>query len=59
VNGVIASSAEPAELAAAFVRVHEHGEGLRESTAEWFAGNARRLSLETSLETVVDAYRAR
>jgi glycosyltransferase involved in cell wall biosynthesis len=58
VNGVVAASAQPAELAAAFVRVHESGEGLRASTAEWFARNARRLSLETSLQTVVDAYRA-
>ena len=29
---------------------------LREATAAWFARNARRLSLEHSLETVLAAY---
>jgi glycosyltransferase involved in cell wall biosynthesis len=58
VDGVVASSAEPADLAAAFVRVHEAGEQLRNSTAAWFERNGRRLSLETSLESVVAAYRA-
>jgi glycosyltransferase involved in cell wall biosynthesis len=58
VNGVVASSAEPAELSAAILRVHELGDALRASTAEWFVRNARRLSLETSLETVVEAYEA-
>jgi len=57
VNGVVASSAEPADVAAAFLRAHEAGEALRESTADWFDQNARRLSLETSLQTVVAAYR--
>jgi len=56
VNGVVAVSAAPADLAAAIVRVHEAGEALRASTREWFAGNARRLSLEHSLETVLAAY---
>jgi glycosyltransferase involved in cell wall biosynthesis len=59
VNGVIAASAAPADLAAAIVRVHEAGEPLRASTREWFARNARRLSLESSLETVVAGYNAR
>src|SRR5215217_1421023 len=36
VNGVVASSAEPADVAAAFLRAHEAGEALRESTADWF-----------------------
>jgi len=52
VNGVVAASAAPHELAAAIVRVHEAGPALREGTADWFARNARRLSLESSLETV-------
>jgi glycosyltransferase involved in cell wall biosynthesis len=59
IDGVVASSAEPNDLADAFLRVHEAGEPLRNSTADWFAKNGRRLSLETSLQTVVDAYRAR
>lgn len=56
VNGVTVATAEPAELAAAIVRVHDGGEQLRASTREWFARNAQRLSLERSLETVLDAY---
>jgi glycosyltransferase involved in cell wall biosynthesis len=58
-NGVIAASASPADLAAAIVRVHEEGEALRARTREWFSRNARRLSLESSLETVARSYSAR
>jgi len=56
VNGVIAASAAPADLAAAIVAVHEAGPALRASTREWFAANAERLSLEGSLRTVLAAY---
>jgi glycosyltransferase involved in cell wall biosynthesis len=56
VNGVVARSTEPDELAAAILRVHEAGPALRASTADWFARNARALSLESSLETVMRAY---
>jgi glycosyltransferase involved in cell wall biosynthesis len=59
VNGVIAASASPEDLAAAIVRVHEGGDALRASTCDWFARNARRLSLESSLETVLATYNAR
>ena len=59
VNGVVAPSAEPDDLAAAILRVREAGDELRASTAEWFARNARRLSLDASLETVVAAYSER
>jgi glycosyltransferase involved in cell wall biosynthesis len=58
VNGVIASSASPDDLADAIVRVHEAGDALRRSTCDWFARNARRLSLEASLEHVVAVYRS-
>jgi glycosyltransferase involved in cell wall biosynthesis len=57
-NGFVAASAEPEELAAAILRVHEAGPALRERTVRWFAHNAERLSLEGSLETVLEAYRA-
>jgi glycosyltransferase involved in cell wall biosynthesis len=57
-NGFVAPSASPEDLAAAIVRVDEAGEGLRRSTAAWFRRNAQRLSLESSLEKVLDAYRA-
>jgi glycosyltransferase involved in cell wall biosynthesis len=57
VNGFIAPSASPEDLAEAIVRVHEAGQPLRESTADWFARNARRLSLAHSLDVVAGAYR--
>jgi glycosyltransferase involved in cell wall biosynthesis len=57
VNGFVAPSADPDDLAAAIVRVHEAGPALRASTADWFARNARRLSIDTSLERVAASYR--
>lgn len=57
-NGFVAQSAEPVELGAAIVRVHEAGPALRESTARWFAANSERLSLEGSLAIVLEAYRS-
>jgi glycosyltransferase involved in cell wall biosynthesis len=57
VNGVIAASASPQDLADAIVRVHEAGDALRASTCAWFAEHAQRLSLASSLETVVASYR--
>jgi glycosyltransferase involved in cell wall biosynthesis len=56
VNGVIAASASPADLAAAIVRVDAAGDALRASTCDWFARNARRLSLASSLERVTASY---
>ena len=56
VNGVLATSDEPEAVADAIVRVHEAGMALRESTARWFAQNAQRLSLESSLRTVLASY---
>jgi glycosyltransferase involved in cell wall biosynthesis len=58
VNGFVAASDSPEDLAAAIVRVREGGAALRASTAAWYAANARRLSLEDSLERVAEAYRA-
>jgi glycosyltransferase involved in cell wall biosynthesis len=58
VNGFVSASAEPEQLAAAIVRVHAAGAALRESTAHWFAENAERLSLESSLRTVLASYSA-
>jgi glycosyltransferase involved in cell wall biosynthesis len=56
VNGVVAPTADPEAIAAAIVRVHEAGMAMRESTAKWFAQNARRLSLESSLRAVLASY---
>jgi glycosyltransferase involved in cell wall biosynthesis len=57
-NGTIAASAAPEDLAAAILRIRAGGPALRERTADWFGRNARRLSLDHSLETVLDAYRS-
>jgi glycosyltransferase involved in cell wall biosynthesis len=59
VNGTVAASASPEDLAAAIMRVHEGGDALRERTCAWFAANARRLSLDGSLDAVVAGYDAR
>ncbi len=56
VNGTIAASAKPDELAAAIVRIHGAGTALRDSSAAWFRRNAERLSLERSLEVVLGTY---
>jgi glycosyltransferase involved in cell wall biosynthesis len=58
VNGFVARSDSPEDLAAAISRVRDAGPALRASTAAWYAANARRLSLEESLERVAEAYRA-
>jgi glycosyltransferase involved in cell wall biosynthesis len=57
-NGVIAASAEPDDLAAAIVRVCEAGDELRARTAAWYERNAAELSLESSLDVVIEAYDA-
>jgi len=56
VNGLIAPSAAPADLAAAIVAVVHAGASMRSSTREWYARNAERLSLERSLEQVLATY---
>ncbi|HTA11920.1 MAG TPA: glycosyltransferase [Solirubrobacteraceae bacterium] len=56
VNGTVAPSADPPAVAEAIERVHQGGRALRESTARWFAENAERLSLESSLQTVLASY---
>jgi glycosyltransferase involved in cell wall biosynthesis len=56
VNGFVAPTASPEDLAAAIIRVHRAGHALRESTAAWFQRNAERLSLERSLEIVSTVY---
>jgi len=58
VNGFIAADASAEAIAAAIERVHEAGMELRESTAAWFAHHAERLSLEHSLQVVLENYGA-
>jgi glycosyltransferase involved in cell wall biosynthesis len=55
-NGFVAASASADDLAAAIERVHEAGGRLRASTLAWFARNAERLSLASSLDDVVRSY---
>jgi glycosyltransferase involved in cell wall biosynthesis len=55
-NGFVAPSASAEDLSAAVVHVHEAGSSLRASSLEWFRRNAGRLSLESSLAAVVEAY---
>jgi glycosyltransferase involved in cell wall biosynthesis len=57
-NGFVIPSTSPADIAAAIVRVSRAGLALRRSTAGWFGRNAHRLSLERTLEAVVEAYGA-
>jgi glycosyltransferase involved in cell wall biosynthesis len=59
VNGFVAPSDSPEDLAAAIARVHAGGPELRRSTADWFARNAKRLSIDNSLDVVASSYRAR
>lgn len=57
-NGFVAPSASAADLAEAILRIHAGGMALRDSTSVWFARNASLLSLERSLDTVLEAYGA-
>jgi glycosyltransferase involved in cell wall biosynthesis len=56
VNGFVAASADPEDLAGAMLRVHEAGPELRASTGAWFERNAERLSMAASLDTVAAEY---
>ena len=55
-NGIVAPSVEPAELAAAIIRISQAGEPLRAWTAAWYRRNATRLSIDSALEKVLEAY---
>jgi glycosyltransferase involved in cell wall biosynthesis len=57
-NGTIVPRPDARALADAVVHVHAQGLGLRESTAAWFARNVDSLSLESSLQVVLDSYRS-
>ena len=56
VNGFVASSADPAEIARAVVEAVRGGESLRRSTLEWYRAHAAELSIESSLAGVERAY---
>jgi glycosyltransferase involved in cell wall biosynthesis len=56
VNGHVAPSAAPADVAAAIAAAVEGGGELRERTAAWFASNAARLSVQGSLDRIAEVY---
>jgi glycosyltransferase involved in cell wall biosynthesis len=56
VNGFVAASASPSDLAEAILQVHSGGPALRQSTAAWFSTNFESLSLAGSLDAVSAAY---
>jgi len=58
VNGMVAVSDRPADLADAIVAAVEGGPALRASTAAWFAENAERLSVSYTTRQVLAAYAA-
>jgi glycosyltransferase involved in cell wall biosynthesis len=56
VNGVIAPSSSPRDLAGAVLRVLSEGDALRARTAEWFEQNRELLSIDSSIRAVRAAY---
>jgi DNA-binding NarL/FixJ family response regulator len=58
VNGFVASSIEPAQLAAAIVRAVEAGQPLRESTRAWFDSARVSQGLQVSVDEILARYRA-
>jgi glycosyltransferase involved in cell wall biosynthesis len=59
VNGFVAESPAPEDLAAAIEKVRAAGPALRASTAAWFGRNAHELSLDGSLDAVAASYSVR
>jgi glycosyltransferase involved in cell wall biosynthesis len=58
VNGFVASSAEPAALAEAIIRVHAAGPALVHSTYQWCLEHAQELSVDSSVARIEQVYRS-
>jgi glycosyltransferase involved in cell wall biosynthesis len=56
VNGVIAASASPDDLANAILEIEQGGEHLRRSTALWWRANREGLAIESGLARVLAIY---
>ncbi len=56
VNGMVAPRADPEAIAEAIVRGARGGPRAAPEHGAWFAENAERLSLESSLQTVLAGY---
>jgi glycosyltransferase involved in cell wall biosynthesis len=57
VNGFIAASADPEQVAARLLEAIDAGLPLRRSTLRWYREHERELSIESSLTAVEEAYR--
>jgi glycosyltransferase involved in cell wall biosynthesis len=55
-NGFIAASADPEAIAESIVRAQEAGDALRRDTLRWFAEHASELSLDASLQRILQIY---
>jgi glycosyltransferase involved in cell wall biosynthesis len=56
VNGAVAPSAAPEDLAAAILKVIDGGAELRRRTVTWFAANSARLSMGASIAEIRRVY---
>ena len=57
VNGFIAASADPEQVAERVLDAIDGGQVLRRSTLRWYREHERELSIESSLDAVEEAYR--
>ena len=55
-NGFVASLPDAGSVSAAIIQCWRAGAALRATTREWYAKNATRLSLQHSLDEVLDGY---
>lgn len=55
-NGFVASLPDATSVSAAIVQCWRSGAALRSTTRDWYAQNATRLSLQHSLDEVLDGY---
>ena len=56
VNGFVAESAAPEEIARLVVEAVKSGGRLRDSTRQWYLRNRQQLSFESSMERIEEAY---
>jgi len=57
VNGFVAASIDPSELAAQIVKVHRGGAELLSRTHQWFREHAQEVSIEASIASIEQTYR--
>jgi glycosyltransferase involved in cell wall biosynthesis len=55
-NGIVAASADPADLSAAILEIAADKEGWQRRTAEWFAETADSISVDASIAVIEEAY---